>query len=286
MSAPAGDFASDSSGSIVVFIFLCSNFIFLFEVSVQHVQGTRGNETLTHEGMMTHSHGPACGNVTRAWRSQSRGVGGPAREPLNPCFLLVRLHGLLPVCRAHPRHSLRRRDACENGHACQHRARPAAPSQATNFHKLASTCSKKRIGDLACCDLRFGGQAEIWPSDHLSPPRRRPALVQIEAVRPLGVVRTPLGERHRPHTRAIGKPDHRHRRSLRLRALPAVAMLGWASVRECPLSEPMVRIVRDTLGECALSSLSWTATSPLGSRCSGGVRRQQGLFCSGMEWDR
>src|SRR5437773_7387503 len=26
------------------------------EVSVQHVQGTRVNETLTHEGMMTHSH--------------------------------------------------------------------------------------------------------------------------------------------------------------------------------------------------------------------------------------
>src|SRR5574341_2287495 len=53
MSAPAGDFASGSSGSIVVFILLSSNFIgCFFAVSVQHVQGTRVNETLSHEGMM------------------------------------------------------------------------------------------------------------------------------------------------------------------------------------------------------------------------------------------
>jgi hypothetical protein len=53
MSAPAGDFASGSSGSIVVFILLSSNFICcFFEASVQHVQGTGVNETLTQEGMM------------------------------------------------------------------------------------------------------------------------------------------------------------------------------------------------------------------------------------------
>src|SRR5215207_9303053 len=53
MSAPAGDFASGGSGSTVVFILLSSNFICcFFEVSVQHVQGTGVNETLTHEGMM------------------------------------------------------------------------------------------------------------------------------------------------------------------------------------------------------------------------------------------
>src|SRR6185503_8917146 len=53
MSAPAGDFASGLSGSIVVFILLSSNFICcFFEVSVQHVQGTGLNETLTPEGMM------------------------------------------------------------------------------------------------------------------------------------------------------------------------------------------------------------------------------------------
>src|SRR6185437_11784918 len=82
----------------------------------------------------------SCGNVTRAGRLRSRG-GGPAGKPLNPRFLLGRLHRLSPVCPAYPRNSLLRRDACENSHACQHRARPAAPSQATNFDKLASACS-------------------------------------------------------------------------------------------------------------------------------------------------
>src|SRR5512132_3849467 len=54
MSAPAGDFASGFSGSIVVFKLLSSNYIcFFFEVSVQHVQGTRVKKTMTHEGMMT-----------------------------------------------------------------------------------------------------------------------------------------------------------------------------------------------------------------------------------------
>jgi hypothetical protein len=53
MSAPAGDFASGSSGSIVVFILLSSNFIgCFFEDSVQHVQGAGVNETLTEVGMM------------------------------------------------------------------------------------------------------------------------------------------------------------------------------------------------------------------------------------------
>jgi hypothetical protein len=49
ISAPAGDFLSDFSGSIVVFILLSSNFNFFFEVSVQHIKDTRVNEILTHE---------------------------------------------------------------------------------------------------------------------------------------------------------------------------------------------------------------------------------------------
>ena len=144
-------------------------------------------------------------------------------KPLNPGFLIGRLHSLLPVCRAYPRNSLRRRDACENGHAGERRARSAAPSQATDLHELASPCSKKRIDDLARRDVRLGGQAEIRPGDHVSRPGRRPARVQIETEGSLGVVRTPVGERRRPYARAVGKRDDRHRRSLRFRALPAVA---------------------------------------------------------------
>jgi hypothetical protein len=68
-----------------------------------------------------------------------------------------------------------------------------------DLHELASTRSPKRIRDLACCDLRFGGQAEIRPGDHVSRPRRRPALVQIEAIGTFGVVHLPVGERRRPH---------------------------------------------------------------------------------------
>ena len=45
MSAPAGDLASDSSGSMVVFTFLPSISSSRSEVSVQHVQGTVRRDT-------------------------------------------------------------------------------------------------------------------------------------------------------------------------------------------------------------------------------------------------
>ena len=108
--------------------------------------------------------------------------------------------------------------------AGRQQARPCrpAPCRSGHFHpgnrpppaRLGAPDSE-RIVDLARCNLGLGGQAEIRPRHDLGRPARFPPLVEIETEGALGVVRLPLCERRRPHARAVGERDDRHRLSLR-----------------------------------------------------------------------
>src|SRR6266516_4068877 len=80
MSAPAGDLHRVPLEALLSSYFSPQISSSCSEVSVQHVQGTRVNETLTHEGMMTRSHVRASSRPSRTganWPTSD----APFKEP-------------------------------------------------------------------------------------------------------------------------------------------------------------------------------------------------------------
>ena len=72
----------------------------------------------------------------------------PFGEPLHPGLLVGGLYGGRAICGAHPGNSLRRRHACEDGHARQYRSGAAAAAQATDLDEPAPSRSAEGLHDL------------------------------------------------------------------------------------------------------------------------------------------
>jgi hypothetical protein len=119
----------------------------------------------------------------------------PLGKPPHPGLLLGGLHGLRTIGSAHPRNGLRRRHACENGHARQHGSGATAPAQAADLDETAPSRFSERVDDLLRRKFWILRESEVLPVDHCGGPSRLPARIKIEAERPFGIVDAAVRDR-------------------------------------------------------------------------------------------
>ena len=72
----------------------------------------------------------------------------PFGEPLHPRLLVGSLHRFRAIRSADPRNGLRRRHACEDGHARQDGSGATAPAQAADLDEPTASRSAEGLRDL------------------------------------------------------------------------------------------------------------------------------------------
>src|SRR5712691_990035 len=113
--------------------------------------------------------------------SPRSGAGQSLCVAIDPVLLRRLLNRPRAVRRPNPTHGLDGRNARENGHARQHRARSPVPADTRNFNALPGTCAQE-----SCPNLLVGGSlipwhAKIRPIEHDAWPGRRPLRIQIQS---------------------------------------------------------------------------------------------------------
>jgi len=105
-------------------------------------------------------------------------------EPLDPPLLIRGFDdpSRPAIVGSDPGDGVAGRDAAQDRHAGEDRARSAAPALAPHLDSSAVLGAPEGFPDLVCGGLVRRGQAEVFPVDERSRPGRTPAGVQIEAV--------------------------------------------------------------------------------------------------------